>query len=801
MIELRGLHKYYNKGKPNELHVLDGISLSFAEKGFVAICGHSGSGKTTLLNCIGGIDDFDKGTYVADGKAIGGRKLHKIIDYKRGNIGFVFQEYNLIEDLSVEANILTALDIAGFVKNTGKVNIVLEAVGMAKYNKRKVNTLSGGQKQRVAIARALVINPKVILADEPTGNLDRANSVQIMELLKGISAEILVLLVSHERTLVNDFADRIIEIDNARVLSDRINTEAADGRAADGQRHGGKIYLGDLERKKFDAGGISLNIYYAGNSAFISELNVVINGEKTIVYGDGDISTDKEPIAEGKAPICAERKPETSLQISVRDKLERCGGRSGGKRRLPLRGGILTSGIKKSAAVVIAAAAVFVAISMSFLDKATTIDPVKFRESDLRQIALSVSANGDIAQINAIAATAGVTAVLPYTHPVSLSYVQKGIMQANVANAESIQFFIKPLPISLIGETDIVYGRMPQNNFEAVWDKFFIDKILAGEGGSYGRSALFGVITVQSFLGAEILFSGDMRIKVVGISDVQSPALYMHSDLLYSVCLYETVGIEDTILTENLTDYIKTDIKFDSDDEIYLSQKEYMQAGFIDGDPNQIVIMDEVYEVKGFYEPEDMLADINARIISSERLKYIVYKQLSYFYNIELVVKDKEAAINYFHDRGIIASDLYKTELDRYVRDNNGRMILQLILTVLISAAAIIIFYFVTKANILERNKETAVKLALGIRKRKIYLDFIGNSLIFFCLFALPAYLISTGLIGAVLTAAPGLLPTMSVTVPNVLIGIIILMAMPLVITMLPLLKYLRKKPVDLLRE
>ncbi|MBQ7243632.1 MAG: ABC transporter ATP-binding protein, partial [Bacilli bacterium] len=198
------------------------LSLCFPDKGFVAILGHSGSGKTTLLNIIGGLDRYTEGDLIIDGKSTKDYKDRDWDNYRNKRIGFVFQTYNLIPHLSVLQNVVLSLQLGGLSRREReeKAIAVLEKVGLAEYLKKRPNQLSGGQMQRVAIARALVNDPDIILADEPTGALDSATSVQVMDLIQEVGKDRCVIMVTHNRELADQYADRIIEMKDGRVFND-----------------------------------------------------------------------------------------------------------------------------------------------------------------------------------------------------------------------------------------------------------------------------------------------------------------------------------------------------------------------------------------------------------------------------------------------------------------------------------------------------------------------------------------------------------------------------------------------------
>ncbi len=220
MIELRDICKTYKAKKGKSTKALNGVSLTLGEKGMTFILGKSGSGKSTLLNVLGGLDKYDSGEMFILGKSSKDFTQADLDSYRNTYVGFVFQEFNILEDYDVYQNILLALQLQQKKVDEKKMNELLETLELTELKKRKVNELSGGQKQRVAIARALIKEPKIILADEPTGNLDSKTGRQVMELLQEISKDKLVVVVSHDEEYAEKYGDRIIEIQDGKVVSD-----------------------------------------------------------------------------------------------------------------------------------------------------------------------------------------------------------------------------------------------------------------------------------------------------------------------------------------------------------------------------------------------------------------------------------------------------------------------------------------------------------------------------------------------------------------------------------------------------
>lgn len=225
MIEVKNLTKIYKSKKKNNCVALNKISFSLPDKGLVFIIGKSGSGKSTLLNMLGGLDSVSSGKIHVFGNNIHKFSESKLYSYRSNMVGFIFQDFHLLDDLTVEENIIVSLKLER-IEIKDQVNKVLKQVDLEGYNNRYPNELSGGQKQRVAIARALIKNPNIILADEPTGNLDSNTTKQIIKLIKKISKDKLVIIVSHNLYDAYDYADRIIELSDGRILNDlEINNE------------------------------------------------------------------------------------------------------------------------------------------------------------------------------------------------------------------------------------------------------------------------------------------------------------------------------------------------------------------------------------------------------------------------------------------------------------------------------------------------------------------------------------------------------------------------------------------------
>ena len=221
IVETKSLKKYYQMGE-NTVKALDGVDFRVKAREFVAIIGKSGSGKSTLLHMLGGLDEPTDGSVLIDGKILSGLKKEQLAILRRRKIGFIFQNYNLVPDLNVYENVVLPVELDGRKVDEEYVSEILELLGLSKKKDAFPGNLSGGQQQRVAIARAVAAKPVIILAEEPTGNLDRKNGAEIIDLLKlsNRNLEQTILLITHDEKIALE-ADRIITIEDGKIISDQ----------------------------------------------------------------------------------------------------------------------------------------------------------------------------------------------------------------------------------------------------------------------------------------------------------------------------------------------------------------------------------------------------------------------------------------------------------------------------------------------------------------------------------------------------------------------------------------------------
>ena len=228
MVETRALKKYYKLGD-NTVKALDDINFRVREREFVAIIGKSGSGKSTLLHMLGGLDVPTSGEVCIAGRNIAGMNREKLTIFRRRKVGFIFQSYNLVQDLNVYENIVLPVKLDGKRVDRDFVEEIIQLLQLEDKKAALPGTLSGGQQQRVAIARSLAAKPQIILADEPTGNLDSMTSHEVMGLLKVVAKRYAqtIILITHDQDIAQ-MADRIVRIEDGRIISGNIDQEAGD---------------------------------------------------------------------------------------------------------------------------------------------------------------------------------------------------------------------------------------------------------------------------------------------------------------------------------------------------------------------------------------------------------------------------------------------------------------------------------------------------------------------------------------------------------------------------------------------
>lgn len=808
MIIIKNLNKYFNKGKKNELHVLNGINVEFEDRGLVCILGESGSGKTTLLNTIGGLDTFADGEMNVDGTVLRKYSPKEIEKMRNDKFGYIFQNYYLLQDYTVGYNVKLALntfEISEEEKDE-RVSYVLEKLGMLKYKKKLVSQLSGGQQQRVSIARALVKAPKIILADEPTGNLDEENTLRTMSILKNISKECLVILVSHERRIAEFFADRIIEIRDGKIQSDyRNRNQDAYERMDDGN-----IYLKDLECVEIssrenakvnvyqapeeETGTILLNLAWKNGKLYIQNLadcDVLLAGQEIgcEMIDDYKPNLDMENVEEFDFNL-------PHLQNQKKAKLSQKEIWKMAIENITLMG-------KKQAFIIgiLLIMAVMLTVVLANFTNSFFFNKREVVKSDSHYVSVRVSpadAINDIEYNEAFEAFCkkyafkGKYSDIFRSNGGNLTLKYDGFAQLSSfgVNFEDFSY----VSIEHVQKKDLIYGRMPKTNKEIVVDRWLFDRFFETD------SPYKILLTdVEAFLGLKLLSSvtGD-EFKIVGIADTNEPSIYIEQNraLGLSVNAYRVASIGQ-LQAEFPGEY----------DDITLEENEALvtESAMVDFDrrKNESFTLKNgrEYKIAGAFS-DDMDVDY---IMSEEacqqiRNDYILSTKGYYLYtdNPEKAIEDlKVDAAEFGHVFIFSAVNESQEQLEEFEEAHQENVISRNLLVLAGVLITLFVIYFTIKSNVSSRTEELTVYRLLGIAKESIVQAYLLEMFLVTSYTVLPAVLITSGVIKFI-----GSIPSLELGLafPWWTAGllIVIMYLLNLIISVLPVRGILAKPPAVL---
>ncbi|MDY0075165.1 MAG: ABC transporter ATP-binding protein/permease [Acholeplasmataceae bacterium] len=794
MITVRGLHKYFFRHKKNEIHVLNDMNISFPNKGLVVLLGASGSGKTTLLNVIGGLDSVQQGTIQFDEQIIQGYKSAVWDKIRNESIGYIFQNYNLLPHLSVFDNVGLVLKLAGITDPAvidERVTYILKAVNMYPFRKKKSNQLSGGQQQRVAIARALVKNPRVIIADEPTGNLDSKNTLEIMNIIKEISKEKLVVLVTHEKDLAKIYGDRIIEIKDGQVMSDYENDPTHEHRISDDNI----VYLKDMiDRGQIQSDAVKVQ-FFQDTDQMMDPINVRLIVRNRTLYLDVDSPIEKvKLIDEGsnlliKDEHYVKKNKEEMLETSFR--LEHLENKevkreyktivsikqifmlalqkilySSRKGKLMLFSFIISGAV---IAIVVAMAASSIIPDLSgrrFEDNYVYINE---GDKSLTYQELQTHLSGDQ------------KAFINTTSAISIGIIDPIEPTKNLLSVDS--------PNDLIDHAKgrMVIGRRAINNDEFMMTLPLAESIIEGVGAEYG------IWSINHLMSERFRVDG-FEMKLTGI---------IHSDIKVT---YTTRAFTNKVHDVNL-DF------FRMVGSLYLDEVTLTHGAVPTG--NQVVISSELYDLVFNTDAEDQTFPVTttgfdyqvAGVYDSENVMMIApdimveinrFNQLTHYY---VYTTDSKGLIEKVSDDVLQAYDIIEQiKLDFAESAVELRLTMSVIALVVIGFA-LLGFYFVMHSSMVSRIYELAVYRALGMKKTELMISFFIEVLIISTITSLIGYAFASYALLLANDTVLGMFRMFLVTPLSVLAGIVILYLVNLIGGMLPILLLLRKTPAQILAQ
>lgn len=790
MIKLVNVYKYFNRGKKNEVKAIDNTSLDLPDKGIVTLLGPSGCGKTTLLNSIGGLSRINKGSIYIDGERITKRSVNKIDKIRSLKIGYIFQNFNLLDDETVFDNVSLVLKINGLKDKEEikkRVNFCLESLGIYRYRNRYASMLSGGERQRVAIARAIVKDPEVIIADEPTGNLDSKNSIEVMNIIKSISRDRLVILVTHERELAKFYSDRIIEISDGKIVKDYENV---DNHELD-YRLDNKIYLKDMENYSNKEVGSAKVEYYSDNTDKVSFKIVVKNDN---IYIESDSLKKIEVINNSNIELVDAHYEKINKKVyeefsfdfnKVKDNKF--------KEKYSSIYNVVTSTkkgfrkvlnysfVKKLLLIGFFTSSLFIMYSVSSIMSTFKIDEKNFVSYNKDYVLLNKK-NMSVNEFNNLNNVSNVEYVLPSNGNVQVNFKFNKFLQTS-GILESMSGSLA----SYSKVDKVINGVKTNGKKEIIIDKMVIDRFL-----SMGDAKNAGFNTYDNFINEYVYLQNDDMYKIVGISDTNSPSIYVNDS--------EFVNFIENSLNDNSEDgsdklksYERSSITLTKGSLPVNDYEVIVNENMKDMYPLDKIIDKKVgdnkLKVVGYYKS----GSENGLLVSENTIKNKLILTSDKFV---ISSSDKDSTISELKTSKYNVVDTYKDSLSNYKRsieESNRNKIIYSSVIVIISLIEI---YLIVRSSFLSRVKEVGILRSIGVKRKDIYKMFMGEILSITLISSVPG-LIVMGYILYTLSKISVLNIVINWYV--VLISLVIILVFNTLFGLLPVYKTIRKTPHEIL--
>ncbi len=806
MIRLIHVNKYFNKKKSNEIHVINETSLELGDKGLVTFLGSSGCGKTTLLNAIGGLDKVDSGDIYIDGEKITTRSNSRKDEIRNSYVGYIFQNYNLIEDATVFDNVALVLKMMG-VKDKAEIEervmYILKRVGIERYRNRPAKMLSGGERQRVGIARAIVKNPKIIIADEPTGNLDSRNTIEIMNIIKAISREKLVILVTHEKEIAEFYASRILEIVDGKIVSDRENqhSDALDYRLEN------KIYLKDMPvQKELAADNVRIQ-YYSDRPDEELAIKVVIRNNNIYIEAP-------EKMRAGSDAVELVDDHYRKISRDIYEDYEFDYGKLIDKSFTPKYtsvfnlGSLLASGyrkifsysmIKKILLIGFILASMFAIYAVSNIAGITHITDDKFVQVNKNY--LTITAAKMTPEIyEKYEAMDGIDYVLPGTSRVSFilpldDYYQSADAMTTVSGSLSDR--------KMLEKDALIAGTMPKDSRSIVIDKLTADDLF-----SQNMTQMIGIASYSDLIGRRLELPVMGEFTIAGVTDQGSPSIYADRSLFTDILCCQPAeesaeaGLADSEENTEIS-LVNYDLVRDSE------QIEIVGGSRPDGDYEALVNEELRYDtaigstldtkingksltVCGYYADE---RQNNTVYVNENTARYNFLQGQN---TIVLSPSDKEKTFAQLSAQNVKVTDNYENDRQQYVDSIRKQAMATVLVSGIILLISLIEIYLMLRSSFLSRIKEVGVLRAIGLKKKDIYKMFLGEILALTTLTTLPAMAVMAYILHGI-SKLP-LIGSQYLMNPLVfLISFAIVAGFNLLAGLLPVFSTMRKTPAEIL--
>ena len=767
MIRIDNVNKYFNKNKENQIHVIDNTTVTLPDKGIFCILGPSGCGKTTLLNAIGGLDSVDSGSITIDDQRITGVSSDKTDTIRNAHIGYIFQDFNLLDDRSVFENVAIALRMIGISDEaviTARVRYCLKKTGIDQYRNKLAGSLSGGQRQRVAIARAIVKNPSIILADEPTGNLDSANTLEIMNIIKTISKERLVILVTHERDIAGFYSDHVAEIKDGKIVSIYDNDTS---RSLD-YRLDNKIYLKDLEfHTALHWDGTCIDIYsdteplediklvVKNNNLYISaggELNITDSNANVELVDEHYTAIDETIFEENDFDYTAHLPSDYKAKYTSIYKLSN----------------IISNGwetvksfsvVKRLLLLGFVFAAMFAFLAVSNVFGLLEVRPVDYRTTNGNYITVSNAEKTEYL-LDLVESLESVDYVLPGETKKNISlplddYVQTSNAQEDIRVSVVLSSVLEP--------EQLIAGNMPSGPQDVVIDKSVIDDFIRDD---LGKAICLD--TMDEFIGRKIKVPNLNDYTIVGISDTESPSLYVDPDqAMYIITnasdasdeislgfldeetdeadIVSSGKVKDVELSEN-TIKIRQGRMPEKAYEVIVNYSHKKDDDLSVGKAIDTKVAGRKLTVVGFYTSK--IADDDTYYVHADTIRKHYIKRQK---NFTVYTKDPALLKAIFDETGVPAKVNDIRDKNIYISAHKDQLTSAIVVAAVIMIISLIEMYLILRSSFLSRIKEVGTLRAIGLKKGDIYGMFTGEILVISLITAVPGiaimYLAISGLV------------------------------------------------------
>ncbi len=810
MIELKKVNKFFNKGKRNELHVINNTSLTLPDVGLIALLGPSGCGKTTLLNAIGGLDSVQSGTILVGGKKMSSRRMSQVDKLRSLSVGYIFQDYKLLEDQTVFDNVAIALKMVG-IKNKDEIKVrveyVLEKVGMLRYRHRPVSMLSGGERQRVGVARALVKNPDIVLADEPTGNLDSRNSVEIMNIIKTISKERLVILVTHERNLAEFYASRIIEVMDGTVTADRQNEH---DNALDYELDN-VFYLKEFPSQRTFTDRQDQISVYASEEDKVTLKIVVKHGN---LYIQAPENQHVEVVEKGSGIELVDDYKQQVDKESIADydfHLDEVGDQSIARRYSSIQNfwtafffgfkkiGSYTT-LRKILLVGFLLAGCFISFAFARIGSAKHVEQKDYITANASYLQLQ-NPTLSVEDYNKLADRSDVAYVLPGNSKITLTFAPEQFYQS-----QGITFSLTGSlsDAAALTAEDISVGRLPETEQEFVVDRMLLDSLLSSE----SRLAMFNIRHPEELIGRTYTLKNGRSYTLVGLTDRQEPNLYLHQSQFIWALYYTNPSAEESYYAPNTVDSSETGTlqSYRLAEGTYQLKKGRLPKTAYECIVNyeerdtyplnktiDVTVGKQKLKVVGYYTSDQ---NLTKPLVNDQTLLYELVENASLYTICPAEGQDAYANLT---EEGYNVTNLLADAKESYQESLKTTVRATLILATIIIAISLIEMFLISRSSFLSRIKEVGTLRAIGMKKWDVYKIFLGEVLAVTTATDLPALLITFFGIQWATASSTEIAEFLYQEPYFLLLEILLVYAFNVLVGLLPVWNTMRKRPAAIL--